>query len=156
MHTIRLRGPWQLEPIVRFERQPDGTFRPHSSNLPVAARMTMPADWSKGFGADFLGRVRYHRVFQMPTGLDEGQRVWLVVGPPRSRGDVTLNDSPLGEVRYGEVAGRFEIQSLLEDHNRLVIVVEHPLLDASGFPKQDSDTKSPGGLIGEIRLEIEE
>ena len=50
--------------------------------------MTMPADWCGSLGADFLGRVRYRRNFQKPTGLESGERVWLVVEPPRSRGTV--------------------------------------------------------------------
>ncbi len=116
----------------------------------------MPADWSEAFGPDFLGRVRYHRVFQKPTGLDEGQRVWLVVEPPRSRGEVALNDTPLGVVGRRSAPGRFDITALLEDHNRLHIFVEHPLLDSFGRADDDSDVSSIGGLVGEVRLEIEE
>jgi hypothetical protein len=44
----------------------------------------------------------------------------------------------------------------LEDHNRLEIIVEHPLLDGTSQPEADDRTDSPGGLVGEVRLEIEE
>jgi hypothetical protein len=98
-----------------------------------------------------LGLVRYQRIFQKPTGLDSGERVWLVVEAPRSRGSVELNYQ-----RLGEAAGRFDIIEYLDDHNRLEIVVEHPALDARGVARDDGDTRSPGGLIGEVRLEIEE
>ena len=156
MHTIRLRGPWQLEPIERFVPQPDGSYRPRSENLPPAARAKMPADWSSMLGADFLGRVRYVRNFQKPTGLDRGKRVWLVIEPPRSRGIVELNRKRLGEVFSGGTVARFDITQLLGDHNRLEIVVSHPALDDAQTANDDSKTSLPGGLVGEVRLEIEE
>ncbi len=61
----------------------------------------MPADWADLFGRDFFGRVRYRRTFQKPTGLESGERVFLVVEPPRSRGVVSLSGKPLGEVVWG-------------------------------------------------------
>jgi len=156
MHIIRLRGPWRLEAVERFVLQPDGTYRTTSADLPSAARVTMPADWAESLGNDFLGRVRYLRTFQKPTGLEPGERVFLVVEPPRSRGALTLSGQPLGEIHWGGRRVRFDITAKLEDHNRLEIVVEHPSLDAAGTPIDDSGTDSPGGLVGEVRLEIEE
>jgi hypothetical protein len=156
MHTIRLRGPWQLEPLERFARGGDGRFERSSEGLPAEARATLPADWSGTFGAQFFGRVRYHRNFQMPTGLVSGQRVWLVVEPPCSLGAVKLNGKPLGDVRRGGPPGRMEVAQLLEDHNRLEIIVDHPPLDGDSLANDDSDIDTPGGLVGEVRLEIEE
>jgi hypothetical protein len=98
-----------------------------------------------------LGLVRYLRIFQKPTGLESGERVWLVVERPRSRGTVELNRK-----RLGDAGGRFDITELLEDHNRLEILVEHPVVDARGVARDDDDTALIGGLIGEVRLEIEE
>ncbi len=155
MHTIRLRGPWQVEPLERYVRRTDGRYRRSAKDLPAATRMTMPADWGPVLGGDFLGRVRYGRMFQKPTGLDSGERVWLVMEVARSSGEVTLSRKRLGEVVWSGVCGRFDITELLEDHNRLEIVVEHPLLDALGAANDDSDTNMPGGLVGEVRLEIE-
>ena len=54
MHTIRLRGPWQVEAVARYVPQPDGSYRPVHDGLPPTARATMPADWSGSLGADFL------------------------------------------------------------------------------------------------------
>jgi hypothetical protein len=156
MHTIRLRGPWQLEPIARFVLQADGTYLPVKEDLPPPARATMPADWSMPFGADFLGRVRYHRVFQKPTGLDDGQRVFLVVEKPRSSACITLFDKLVGFVNPGEVARRFDITERLEDHNRLSVIVDHPDLSLMRSTIGDPMLLRPGGLIGEVRLEIEE
>jgi hypothetical protein len=156
IHVIRLRGPWQLEPIEQYLRRDDGRFQRTNSGLPHSGRSTMPADWSGLLGRDFFGRVRYHRIFQMPTGLESGAPVWLVVEPPRSRGVVALGGRLLGEAVWGGPPARFKITERLEEHNRLEIIVEHPALDAA-VPGDDDDFQSrPGGLVGEVRLEIEE
>jgi hypothetical protein len=156
MHTIRLRGPWQLEPVARFVPQKDGTYFPVKENLPPADRVTMPADWSSSFGTDFLGRVRYHRVFQKPTGLDNGEHVFLVVEPPRSSACITLFEKLVGFVDPGEGIKRFDVTDQLQDHNRLSIFVDHPDLDCMRSTVGDPTLLPPGGLIGEVRLEIEE
>jgi hypothetical protein len=156
MHTIRLRGPWQLEPLERYIRRGDGRYERASVGLPPSARATMPADWSQSFGADFLGCVRYQRIFQKPTGLDRGERVWLVVEAPRSHGVVELNRKRLGKVRWGGGPARFDITGELVDHNHLEIVVSHPTLDEAGAANDDGTIHLSGGLVGEVRLEIEE
>jgi beta-galactosidase/beta-glucuronidase len=145
-----------LEPIEQYKRIPRDRWERSTDKLPAPARATMPADWSKTLGKNFLGRVRYCRTFQKPTGLDEGQRVWLVVEPPDSRGSVTLNDQILGVLSRGDSPARFDITGLLASHNRLEIVIEHPLLDCADAPNDDSNVHLPGGLVGEVRLEIEE
>jgi hypothetical protein len=159
MHSIRLRGPWQLEPIERYVRRqdgaPDGAPDGALADPPAGGRATMPADWSGTLGGSFQGVVRYRRTFQKPTGLESGETVWLVVEPPRSCAAVSLADRPLGEVRCGGPPGRFDITQLLEDHNRLEIVVTHPTPDSLGEPESD-DAHLCGGLVGEVRLEIEE
>ena len=156
-YTIRLRGPWQLEPLEQYGRRGGGGARERSTDrLPAVARAKMPADWSAVFGPDFYGRVRYRRTFQRPTSLDEGQRVFLVVEPPRSRGTVSLAGGVLGTVRYGDPPGRYDITERLGEHNHLEIIVEHPALDDPPISNDDYPTRLSGGLIGEVRLEIEE
>jgi hypothetical protein len=156
MHNIRLRGPWQVEAIERYVRRADGTYGRSSEPMPAAVRMAMPADWSAALGGDFLGRVRYSRIFQKPTGLDTGERVFLVVEPARSLGSVSVNSKRLGAVCWGGAAGRFDVTDLLDDHNRLEIVVQHPVLDGMQEQNDDDSTSSVGGLVGEVRLEIDE
>src|SRR6187401_1792631 len=98
MHTIRLRGPWQLQPVMRYELQADGAYVPNRENLPPEVRMTMPTDWSGVFGAGFFGRVNYRRVFHRPTGLGGGARVFLVVEEARSDACITLKRALVGFV----------------------------------------------------------
>jgi hypothetical protein len=116
----------------------------------------MPADWSCLFGADFLGRVRYERGFQKPTGLEGGERVFLVVEPPRSEGCVLLDGELLGFVHAGERAQRFDITNRLASRNKLEVFVDHPALDELRSTVGNPIDTLPGGLIGEVRLEIEE
>ena len=115
----------------------------------------MPADWCEPLGPEFLGVVRYSRKFNRPTNLSD-DRVWLVVEPPRSCGHVFVNGRELGYVRFGAPAGRFDITALLQDYNAICIEVEHPELDDAGNAPDDGSVYIPGGLIGEVRLEIEE
>jgi hypothetical protein len=154
-HIIRLRGLWQLKPLARYVERPGGYDRA-SADLPPSGKATMPADWSATCSQGFMGVVRFRRTFQKPTGLEPGDTVWLVVDPPRSRAAVVLAGQLLGEVRFSGPAGRFDITQLLEDRNTLEIEVEHPALDAAGRPLDDGNLAAPGGLVGEVRLEIQE
>ena len=156
MHTIRLRGPWQVEAVARFVLQDDGTYLSVTDDLPAGARVTMPADWSATLGRDFYGRVRYVRTFNKPTGLESGERVFLVVEPPRSEACITLKKELVGFVYSGQPAGRFDVTDRLEDHNEVEILVDHPSLDSMRSTLGDPTTLPPGGLAGEVRLEIED
>jgi hypothetical protein len=155
MHTIRLRGPWQLEPVFRFVPGADGELERVADSLPPATTMHVPADWSAAFGADFFGRVRYVRPFNAPPGLLPEERVWLVVEPQRSDVRVMMSEEMLGTVPTAGGARRFDITHRLSPHNRLEIFVDHPPIDAERIAGAGSD-RLPGGLVGEVWLEIEE
>ena len=58
-------------------------------------------------------------------------------------------------MRFGAPAGRFDITPLLNDHNAVVIDVQHPESHA-GTALDDGSVVVTGGLVGEVRLEIEE
>jgi hypothetical protein len=156
MHTIRLRGPWQLEPVFRLVLGADGGYERSTENLPAMARMHVPADWSGAFGSKFFGRVRYLRNFNSPPGLQFDERVWLVVEPQRSAARVMMLDETLGVVAADGPPLRFDVTHRLGSHNRLEIYVDHPVLVDGRSIVGDARQLSPGGLVGEVRLEIEE
>lgn len=138
-HRIRLRGPWR--------------FRVLSEQPARSGRVTMPCDWSTSLGADFRGRVAYTRRFQRPTGLSPGQRVELVLDGVDAFGSASLNGSRLLEIPPGGKPARVDIAPLLADRNALVVEVELP--PAGEEPMRPPDREqSPGGLYGEVRLEI--
>lgn len=156
MHTIRLRGPWQLEPVFRYVPRADGRYERLADNLPATARLHVPADWSAAFGDDFLGRVRYVRTFHSPPGLQPDERVWLVVEPQRSEARVVMWDETLGVVPMDGPPQRFDVTHRLSPHNRLEIFIDHPALAEGRCTIRDAELQLPGGLVGEVRLEIEE
>ncbi len=134
MHVIRLHGPWEYEPLARVADD----HRP----LPQPGRAILPADWSQSLGADFRGQVRFLRRFNCPTGLDHEHRVYLVVEGVESFGELLLNGATLGTTRVGEGSFRADITSHLALHNTLSIKIE--------------SLENPGGILGGIRLEIDE
>ena len=109
MHVIRLRGPWEYEPLVRVWIDASGARRESRESLPAAGRAHLPADWGLTLGPDFRGRVRYTRRFGLPTNLEPHEEVWLVVEGVDYFGSLALNDTPLGDVTgYFRAAGRIQ------------------------------------------------
>ncbi|MEX2171447.1 MAG: hypothetical protein WD851_19165 [Pirellulales bacterium] len=134
MHAIRLRGPWEYEPLEVLGGGP----------LPPAGKVKMPCHWAATLGATFRGSVLFRRIFHTPTGLDLDEQVWLVFDAIRGRGDVHLNDQPLGQFSTEDCPARYNITSLLtDDANTLTVQIEHT-------------GDQPGGLVGDVRLEIED
>ena len=117
----------------------------------------MPADWSAAFGARF-SRPRPLRAarFNSPPGLQPDERVWLVVEPQRSVARVLMVEETLGTVAADGPPQRFDITHRLSPHNRLEIIVDHPALVDGRSSEAAAELVSPGGLVGEVRLEIEE
>jgi hypothetical protein len=124
----------------------DAVTRP----VPAAGLLTMPSDWSPIAGPDFRGRVQFTRRFGCPTGILDDDRVDLVVDAVDYRAAIELNGRPLGETRWGAGPWRVAITTWLQPANELRITVELP----AGELDRGERTGKPGGLIGEVRLEI--
>lgn len=142
-HVIRLRGPWEYEPLGCVKRDIDGSLREFDVELPPPGRVQMPSDWSGSLGSEFRGRVGFDRRFGRPTGLTDQSQVMLVIESVRETGHVTLNGSQLGTLRFGESHFCCDVTELLGTRNKLTIEVE-ALGDVAG------------GVTGEVRLEIYE
>jgi Glycosyl hydrolases family 2, sugar binding domain len=134
-HRIRLRGPWECEPLQRIAA-PDAA----EESLPGPCRMTMPCSWHEGGLVGFAGRVRFTRRFGYPGNIDASERVWLTFAAVEGNAKVWLNDRLLGA--HEGAAGSFEhdVTEVLATRNRLVVEVE-ALTDR-------------GGLWGEVALQI--
>lgn len=135
IHTIRLRGPWELTPLsTKF---PPSERLPGGEHLGFDARtMTqqLPAAWDAVLPG-VRGTVRYTRRFGQPTNLEPHERVWLMIEGAAGSVLIKLN----GET----VSDNFsEVTDLLRERNLLQIDVTQ------------SDPAQPAGLIGEVRLEI--
>lgn len=132
-HRIRLRGPWECEPLKRRDFPPV----PGEEPLPTPCRMTMPCHWNRGGLPGFTGRVRFRRSFGYPGRLDDYERVWLTFAGIGGEAEAVLNDRPLGRIATGSA---IEIASFLRQRNELVIEID--------------GTAEQGGLWGEVALEV--
>ena len=137
-HRIRLRGPWECEPIVRMVRHADGRVESLPGPVPAARRMTMPCRWSEGGLVDFTGRVRFRRHFGYPGRIDAHERIWLTFAGIEGTADVHLNGHFLGQPQQAPF--ECDVSNLLQARNHLEVLVE--ALTASG------------GIWGEVALEI--
>ena len=150
-HAIRLRGPWQFEPLARSVEGSDGQIIERCDDLPPPGRGTVPSDWGAALGADFRGRVAYRRSFNPPATLDSYERLWLIVEGADAQGAVWLNGVQLGQVLGRAVCGTFDITRLLGPRNEIVLEIDLPAGDAPPRPGREH---LPGGPIGEARLEV--
>ena len=126
-HRIRLRGPWECQPLARSGAAP----------LPSPLRMTLPCRWSQGGLHDFAGRVRFCRRFGFPGRIDAFERVWLICAGLETSADVWLNGQLLGRV---EGSFAFDVTQLLRIRDELIVEVEGPA--------------DRGGIWGEVALEV--
>lgn len=166
-HTIRLRGPWEYQPLTCATLLADGGVQMLDRDLPAGGTLELPADWGAILGDDFRGLVRFTRRFAQPTGLDKNSRVWLVIEEVDWLGTVALNGAALGMVRFSAAPAtdgvsdlacpaRFDITALLQPRNELTIDVLLPAFAAGALPLSRPGREGlPGGLIGLVRLEIE-
>lgn len=125
-HRIRLRGPWEYEPLG-------------SSALPKS-RMSVPCRWDEAGLKDFVGRVRFQRRFGRPRRLEAHERVWLTFDGVLESANVWLNGQSLGKCGSGIDPFEWEVTTLIDERNELTVEVE--------------STKGPGGITGEVALEI--
>ncbi len=129
-HRIRLRGPWDCEPLAREDAGPPAA--------PV--RVTMPCPWRDSGLAGAAGRVRCRRRFGYPGRIDADERVWLTFAGFSATADVALNGHALGRRTRADCPCAFDVTSLLQPRNELVVTIES---------STDDD-----GLWGEVALEI--
>jgi hypothetical protein len=130
-HRIRLRTPWECEPLAWLPSQSEAA-------LPPSGRTAMPGRWANQGLAGFAGRVRHRRHFGSPANLDADERVWLTFGGIADQADVVLNETCLG--RNVRSNAEFDVTALLMPRNVLTVDVEC--------------STDEGGVWGEVALEV--
>ncbi len=109
IHRIRLAGPWEVVADAGNKR------------------VKMPAGWQEVLGS-YCGSAIFKRSFNSPTGL-QNQRLYIVLPATHCRGSVWLNNVLLGEFNdektdsqnESQAETKFEITSLIQQHNQLKI-----------------------------------
>lgn len=152
-HAIRLRGPWQFEPLYRYVSSAEGSAAATRHNLPPGGRATAPGDWGATLGRDFHGRVRYRRAFHAPATLDRHERLWLVVEGVDARGVAAVNGIRLGEIEGYAIERCFDITQLIARNNQVTLEVDLPPAAVEQPPRPGRENL-PGGLVREVRLEV--
>jgi len=93
----------------------------------------------------------FRRPFHEPTCLQPEDVVWLVIESPQALLQIVLNENRLGTVASGSPAERFDIGALLQPYNRLEIRLEPSV----NLPQSAGKIDNAGGLVGNVRLEID-
>lgn len=104
------------------------------------------APWQIEALATQPGMVRCVRHFNKPTGLDDGERIWLVIDGPVLPARIALNGQAVGQASGLSPSGaptRCDVTSLLAARNR--IEIDLMMLEGS----------DPSAGLGEVRLEID-
>jgi hypothetical protein len=128
-HRIRLRGPWECEPIQRSG----------PGEVPPARRVVLPGRWVEGGLAGFAGRVLFRRRFGYPGCIDEHERVWITIGGVEAVAEISLNGISVGRATAEDGPFEADVTELLHPRNELTVVVEGGV---------------DGGLWGEVALEV--
>ena len=116
-HRIRLRGPWNCEPIAQRGNE-------SAKPLPAACLLTMPCRWCDSLLREFTGRVRFRRAFGYPGRIDVYERVWLTLTGLAGAAEMALNGTPLtGGVEVGATR-EFDVTRLLRSRNELVVELD--------------------------------
>lgn len=121
MHSIRLRGPWEFS--IR------GTQ--------ITGRIVFPCSWPEMIAAVsdakptavFLAEplaVMLVRRFNKPTGLEEGNRVALLLRHCSPSVTAQLNGSPLTLREQSAGSHQADVTSLLGQRNELAVALEPP------------------------------
>jgi hypothetical protein len=117
VHRIRLVGPWEW------------------TDWPVAdsadwKKIRLPDDWSS-FQESTASAI-FRRRFHCPTGIEPGDRVYVVIDTEVLRGTIRLNGAGLEKsARPSRIDLSFEITDRLIDHNTLEIA----LTELSAIPQ---------------------
>lgn len=125
-HRIRLRGPWDYEPVARTVIRPDGSIEEDTANLPRSGRMNLPGSWETGGLGAFAGRVRFRRGFGRPRAGEGDERYWLVFDGVDYFATVWLDGRQLGRHEGYFERFEFDVTEPLRERNELVVEVDAP------------------------------
>jgi beta-galactosidase/beta-glucuronidase len=157
-HRIRLRGPWECEPLARTVLRAGGRLDTLPDPVPPPCQMMLPCRWHEGGLKDFAGRVRFRRRFGYPGRIDPHERVWLTFAGVDYFAAVWLNGRELGRHRGAFSPFEHDVTALLQSRNELVVEVDCPALhpEAAGRPllPRGGVRDGNGGLWGEVALEV--
>src|SRR5436309_14792376 len=105
-HRIRLRGPWEAEPVAAAGA---GAIAP-------ARAVTLPCRWAD-VAPGFAGAVVFRRRFGLPRRLDDFERVWLTCEKVDGRSDWRLNGAGVAMAPNPAGGLEAEVTALLRERD---------------------------------------
>ena len=108
-HSIRLRGPWDFS----------------IAGTQIAGRIEFPCDWSE-IPSPAAVAVRFRRYFHLPTGLEPGNQVLIVLRCQAPHLTAQLNGAELALERQSDEAYQADVTRQLAARNELTINLEPP------------------------------
>src|ERR1700730_17458868 len=118
-HRIRLRGPWECEPLARMASSADAPTHLLEASVPPKLQVSIPCTWNDAGLGDFSGRVRFRRRFNSPGRIDGHERVWLTFESAERTAELSLNGHFLGRHEGALEHFEFDVTPLLERRNEL-------------------------------------
>jgi len=107
-HRIRLRGPWECEPLA--------------SDAPPPRRVLMPCRWIDAGLAGYRGHAKFVRKFGYPGNADPAtEHIWLTCDGVSGSVEVCLNEQQLTAADCTTFA--FDVTHLLAARNRLEVTI---------------------------------
>ena len=128
-HIIRLRGPWEFEPLSGEHAPPPG-------------RIVIPCAWTESVLGSFRGTVRFRRRFHWPATLTEQERLLLHFTEIDGRATFKFNGQEL-DVREGDPLS-WDITKLVQPRNDLIAELEY----------QGAATATGGGIVRDVELHV--
>jgi hypothetical protein len=125
-HVIRLRGPWEVEPVAPPAGPSSKLIETQSVPAQPTTRMTMPGGWNEGPLGVFAGCVRCRRRFGYPGRIDDHERVWLTFAGVTGKAAASLNGRLLGRRDETGPALEYDVTDILKDRNELALEVDVP------------------------------
>jgi len=128
LHQTWLDGIWSYQPLARTTLKADGSIVEDKADLPPSGKMTIPSNWHLSGLANFNGRVRFERNFDLDEPPSTGARVFLIFHGVDYFADVELNGSPVGRHEGYFQSFEFDVtMQLKRGHNHLAVTVDAPL-----------------------------
>jgi beta-mannosidase len=125
---ISLDGTWHYQPLAHTTLKADGSVAEDATNLPPAGTMTIPSNWHLSGLANFNGRVRFIREFNLAEKLTASDRAFLVFHGVDYFAEVELNGAPAGKHEGYFQTFEFEVTPQLKPgRNQLAVTVDAPL-----------------------------
>jgi beta-galactosidase/beta-glucuronidase len=153
-HFIRLRGPWNWQPVSRWTQNPSGEWQLTANDLPQGGAIVLPGDWNAILGENHLGSVLFTRTFRCPQAIAAAAHVSLEIEDANRQAKVELNDQLLGEIISSQLPAAYTVQRCPARFDITRLLRPSNLLSVTVTSSPPDEGKERCGHLGLVRLAI--